>query len=233
MPNQRLSSRKFLMALLSVVLPVYLIFSLLSRAFPAGLPKPTSVSMTASNRSLVPLEAHIMSKCPDARDCLRNLVVPAMEQVVNKVNFTLSFIGSVDEDNSIQCMHGPGECLGDMLSLCAIDLHPDDPVIYLGFSNCLISSYAQIPSRDLVESCALEHGIAFEHLNGCISEEGKGLDLLMASVERSQAAGVKRSCTVRVNNKTWCVRDGGEWKDCPGGSDVKSLVEEVDRLYQM
>lgn len=96
MPNQRLSSRKFLMALLSVVLPVYLIFSLLSRAFPAGLPKPTSVSMTASNRSLVPLEAHIMSKCPDARDCLRNLVVPAMEQVVNKVNFTLSFIGSYD-----------------------------------------------------------------------------------------------------------------------------------------
>lgn len=82
------------MALLSVVLPVYLIFSLLSQAFPAGLPKSTSVSMTASNRSLVPLEAHIMSKCPDARDCLRDLVVPAMEQVVNKVNFTLSFIGS-------------------------------------------------------------------------------------------------------------------------------------------
>ncbi|KAL8752694.1 MAG: hypothetical protein Q9199_005566 [Rusavskia elegans] len=189
--------------------------------------------MTASNHSLVPLEAHIMSKCPDARDCLRDLVVPAMEQVVNKVNFTLSFIGSVDQNNSIHCMHGPGECLGDMLSLCAIDLYPDDPVIYLGFTNCLISSYGQIPSRDLVEPCALEHGIAFEDLNGCISEEGKGLDLLMASVERSQAAGVKRSCTVRVNNKTWCVRDGGEWKDCPGGSDIKSLVEEVERLYQV
>lgn len=140
---------------------------------------------------------------------------------------------SVDQNNSIHCMHGPGECLGDMLSLCAIDLYPDDPVIYLGFTNCLISSYGQIPSRDLVEPCALEHGIAFEDLNGCISEEGKGLDLLMASVERSQAAGVTRSCTVRVNNKTWCVRDGGEWKDCPGGSDIKSLVEEVERLYQM
>ncbi|KAL8927358.1 MAG: hypothetical protein Q9172_001437 [Xanthocarpia lactea] len=132
-----------------------------------------------------------MSKCPDARDCLRDLVVPAMEQVVDLVNFTLSFIGS----------------------------------------NCLISSYGKIPSRDLVEPCALEHGIAFEDLNNCISEEGKGLDLLMASVERSQAAGVKRSCTVRLNNKTWCVRDGGEWKDCPGGSDTKSLVGEVKRLF--
>ncbi|KAL8671729.1 MAG: hypothetical protein Q9168_003774 [Polycauliona sp. 1 TL-2023] len=161
-----------------------------------------------------------MSKCPDARDCLRDLVVPAMEQVVDKVNFTLSFIGSpttdlsVDRNDSIHCKHGP-----------------DDAVIYLGFTNCLISSYQQIPSRDLVESCALEHGISFERLNDCISEEGKGLDLLMASVERSQAAGVKRSCTVRLNDKTWCVRDGGTWKDCPGRSDPKSLVEEVERLW--
>lgn len=41
----------------------------------------------------VALEAHIMSKCPDARDCLRDLVLPAMMQVVDEVDFTLSFIG--------------------------------------------------------------------------------------------------------------------------------------------
>lgn len=40
----------------------------------------------------VPLEAHIMSKCPDARDCLRELVVPAMEQISGLVDFDLSFI---------------------------------------------------------------------------------------------------------------------------------------------
>lgn len=42
---------------------------------------------------LVPLEVHIMSKCPDARDCLRDLIVPTMERVSDKVDFTLSFIG--------------------------------------------------------------------------------------------------------------------------------------------
>ena len=42
----------------------------------------------------VPLEAHIMSKCPDARDCLRDLVVPAMEKVFDHVDFRLSFIGT-------------------------------------------------------------------------------------------------------------------------------------------
>lgn len=41
----------------------------------------------------VELEAHIMSKCPDARDCLQQLVVPAMVQISEKVDFKLSYIG--------------------------------------------------------------------------------------------------------------------------------------------
>ena len=45
----------------------------------------------ATNRK-VPLEAHIMSKCPDAQACLQQLVVPAMEQISDKVDFGLSFI---------------------------------------------------------------------------------------------------------------------------------------------
>ena len=49
----------------------------------------------STNRSaLIPLEAHIMSKCPDAKDCLRDLVVPAMESIVDIVAFNLSFIGT-------------------------------------------------------------------------------------------------------------------------------------------
>lgn len=40
----------------------------------------------------IPLEAHIMSKCPDAKACLQDLVLPAMEQVSDKVDFRLSFI---------------------------------------------------------------------------------------------------------------------------------------------
>lgn len=41
----------------------------------------------------VPLEAHIMSKCPDARDCLHDLVLPAMVNVSHFVDFKLSYIG--------------------------------------------------------------------------------------------------------------------------------------------
>ena len=41
----------------------------------------------------ISLEAHMMSKCPDARDCLRDLVVPAMEKIADKVDFRMSYIG--------------------------------------------------------------------------------------------------------------------------------------------
>ena len=41
----------------------------------------------------VPVDVHIMSKCPDARDCLKKLVLPAMANVSDKVDFRLSMIG--------------------------------------------------------------------------------------------------------------------------------------------
>ena len=128
-------------------------------------------------------------------------------------------------------MHGPTECLGNMLGLCAAELFPKDVKRSLGFSTCLTQSYEKIPSRKLVEHCALEHGISFDDVNDCISEEGKGLDLLEASVKRSQKAGVTRSCTVRLDDEIWCVRDGAQWKDCAKGPEVNNLVLAVKKRY--
>ena len=188
--------------------------------------------IVVNQNSLVPLEAHIMSKCPDAKTCLQDLVVPAMERVVEKVDFRLSYIGKVDESDTVHCMHGSTECLGNMMGLCAHELYPNNTKISLGFSTCLTMHYERIPSRDLVESCALEHGVAFDDLNACISEEGKGLDLLAASVERSASAGVTKSCTVRVGGEKWCVVDGGKWKDCEGGHEVNDLVAEIEKRFK-
>lgn len=229
-------SRRSIITYLSVIFFVFLVITYGSPVlFPNQYSTPRlatfTLESTANRSSFVPLEAHVMSKCPDARDCLRDLVVPAMEQVVDKVDFRLSYIGKLDENNTIQCMHGATECLGNMLGLCAHELHPNNTKISLGFTTCLITSYQRIPDRDLVQSCALEHGISFDDLNACISEEGKGLDLLEASVERSEKAGVKKSCTVRIGGEQWCVRDGGKWKDCDGGHEVKDLVMEVEKRY--
>lgn len=230
------SRRSFVTYLIAIFL-IFLIVSYGSPMLsPSRYPRPFSTKNSRLSKSnetdLVPLEAHIMSKCPDAKDCLRDLVVPAMEKVVDKVDFRLSYIGKVDSNDTIQCMHGSTECLGNMLGLCANELYPNNTKISLGFTTCLIMSYKRIADRDLVEQCALEHGIAFSDLNACISEEGKGLDLLEASVKRSETAGVKKSCTVRMGGENWCVRDGGKWKDCDKGHEVSDLVEEIEKRYK-
>lgn len=60
--------------------------------------RPTLDDSPLGEKNRVPLEAHVMSKCPDARDCLQKLVVPAMEQVNDKVDFELSFIARCGAD---------------------------------------------------------------------------------------------------------------------------------------
>ncbi|EAW14429.1 GILT family protein [Aspergillus clavatus NRRL 1] len=206
----------------------------------------------------IPLEAHIMSRCPDARDCLRQLVVPAMEQISDKVDFELSFIASVsNKSTEVICKHGPTECIGNMLVLCAANLpFPSrghsmsrTPTIRsLGFANCLVSSYERIPERSFVEQCALEHGIDFDALNECASQQDddpghdgfdkdplSGIALLRKSALYSESLGIKTSCTVRLDEQVWCVRDDGVWKDCAKGgegSQVSVFVEEIKKLWK-
>jgi len=127
-------------------------------------------------------------------------------------------------------MHGPGECLGNIIQLCAAKTYPD-PKLYLGFANCMTQNYKDIPSRDLVESCAMEHGLDFQRLNHCISDEGHGTELLRQSFERSALNNVTKSATIRLAGKIRCIRDGGEWYDCPGGSSVDDLVRDINNLY--
>ena len=130
-------------------------------------------------------------------------------------------------------MHGPEECLGNILELCASELYPD-PKLYLGFTMCLSSSYEHIPDRELVHGCALEHGMDFDRLNDCASQdEGQyAMDLLRDSADRSAELNVTKSCTVRLDDEVRCIRDGGEWKECDEGSWVESLVDVIKELYQ-
>ncbi|KAJ5629382.1 hypothetical protein N7528_003039 [Penicillium herquei] len=222
--------------------------------------------ITADSKK-IPLEAHIMSKCPDAQGCMQKLVLPAMEKISDKVDFRLSFIASVSKETSdIQCMHGPAECIGNMLMLCAANLpfppaedksllpntYPRTPIIRsLGFANCLMNDYPRIPARELVLQCALEHGIDFDALNTCASQQDdnpdnnpghglygsslSGIALLRESALHSDRLDVHTSCTVRVDDKVWCVHDGGQWKDCVqngAGSKPEVLVDEINRLWE-
>ena len=119
-----------------------------------------------------------------------------------------------------------------MIELCAASVYPD-PKLYLGFTLCMTDKYEEIPSLDLVRHCASEHGLDFDKLNDCMSAtDGRAIELLRSSAIRSRDAGVVYSCTVRLEEQIRCVRDGGQWKDCPGGSKVSDLVAEIKQLHQ-
>lgn len=58
------------------------------------------------------------------------------------------------------------------------------------------------------------------------------LTLTLPRPPPSKQAGVTKSCTVRLDDKIYCVRDGGEWKECPSGPGVNDLVVEIEKLYR-
>jgi len=136
-----------------------------------------------------------------------------------------------DHDDGVVCKHGQEECLGNIVELCAAKLYPD-PKIYLGFTMCLTKQYEDIPQRTLFEDCALEHGMSMQKLNDCaVQDDGSlSVDMLRSSFNRSMTAGVNKSCTIRLNGETRCVRDDGEWTDCEGGSTARDLVRDIMNL---
>lgn len=151
---------------------------------------PSSPVAQGVNSDLVPLEAHIISKCPDTRDALRQLLLPVMQRVSDKVDFRLSYIGKQAPHDGVECLHGPSECMGNIIELCARELYPD-PKLSLGFVMCLTKDYKHIPERTLVEDCALEHAIDFEKLNECATRDdgAHGLEMLKDSVQRTADVG--------------------------------------------
>lgn len=135
---------------------------------------------------------------------------------------------SIDDDGSIECKHGISECMGNIIELCVASLYPD-PKTHLGFTMCLTNDYKQIAKKAFVEGCALEHGIDLKKLDECAKGDdgAHGMSLLQQSVARSASANITTSCTIRLSNETWCVRDGGKWKDCKNGSTPQDLVRDV------
>ncbi|RDA90468.1 hypothetical protein CP533_3952, partial [Ophiocordyceps camponoti-saundersi (nom. inval.)] len=186
----------------------------------------------AGKSKLVPLEAHIISKCPDTRDAMRELILPVMQQVADKVDFRLNYIGTPVGDDGIKCKHGPDECMGNIVELCARELYPDAKT-NLGFIYCLTRQYSEIPKQALVEDCALEHRVDVKALNECATRDdgAHGVDLLRQSVMHTASVNVTISCTIRLNDEIYCIRDGGKWINCPQGSGVSDLVAAIEKLH--
>lgn len=93
--------------------------------------------------------------------------------------------------------------MGNIIELCAFELYPD-PKISLGFTMCITRDYENIPGRELVEDCALEHAIDVKALNDCAMRDNgaHGLDMLRRSVIRSSDVSWRTQSIARLSLRT-------------------------------
>ncbi|KAF3930461.1 hypothetical protein ABW20_dc0108069 [Dactylellina cionopaga] len=156
-----------------------------------------------------------------------------MEKLYESGIFTLrpTYIGTPDDSNGgMACKHGPGECLGDILELCAYELFKPQPKMWLGFIYCMGRNYPEIPDETYVTECALSSGLDVQKLEECAAPEGtNGMELLRASARRAIKLGIHTSCTITVNGKQVCVRDNAQWKGCSGKPE--DLISEIRKAY--
>ena len=141
-------------------------------------------SSSSLSCSVSPTRSTSASRTLESKPELFLLIIPHQVTNAQAHPYALSFRTTADE--GIDCLHGPSECLGNIIELCARELYPD-PKISLGFVMCLTKDYKHIPERGLVEDCALEHAVDFEALNECATRDdgAYGMKLLRSSVERT------------------------------------------------
>ncbi|ORY95539.1 hypothetical protein BCR43DRAFT_493146 [Syncephalastrum racemosum] len=183
------------------------------------------------NSIAVPVELFVMSKCPDAVHC-ENVFAKVLDKVdMNRVQLDVNYIAQPDPDQSLgfKCKHGESECLGNVQELCFRHLHPD-PRIWYSFILCMNEHYGAIgKGNGLAESCAKRLGVTYEPVEDCAAST-LGQSLLATSVDRTNHLNVTKSCTIFINNRLRCIRDG-TWKDCPDGHDVSDFVKTIEDAY--
>ena len=90
-----------------------------------------------------------------------------------------------------------------------------------------------IGSIGLVKQClSTVKGSPFDpDVQECI-EGSLGRKLLKDSVKKSKKRGIEKSATIQLEGKTVCIRDDGQWKDCPGGHEGKDWVRQIEDAWK-
>ncbi|KAJ7047381.1 hypothetical protein C8F04DRAFT_936682 [Mycena alexandri] len=194
-------------------------------------------SVFRSDAVRVPVELGVMSRCPDALLC-EPIFDAVLQKVGEKVDLELVYvakINSTDSDFGVTCLHGPGECAGNVQQLCAAKYSTR----WWDFVRCQNArGRYQVGLPEVALECAETVGIDWEGsgVGECAGSDGsgkgeEGVELLRASTLRGKALGIEKSCTVLINHKKVCIHDG-TWKECEGGHGVDDFVRQINSEYE-
>ncbi len=140
------------------------------------------------------LEFYVMSKCPYGVE-VENSIKPVLDKLGDSVVFKLDFISTDNGDGTFRSLHGDTETKGNIVQLCAAKYNPDK---YMDMVVCMNKNTAGIPGN--WEQCAA--GLDSAKIKTCY-EGQEGIDLLKASVKRSEEAQASGSPTIFINGESY------------------------------
>ncbi|KAH6914918.1 hypothetical protein BKA70DRAFT_559025 [Coprinopsis sp. MPI-PUGE-AT-0042] len=183
----------------------------------------------------VPVQLGVMSQCPDALLC-ESVFNEVLQYAGDKMDLSLVYIARPDdsEPTGIRCLHGPGECAGNVQQLCAAKYTPFKN--WWSFVQCEnFQGRSQIGLPETARLCAKAANIDWEDsgVGKCAGDNGEGeegVQLLKESMILQLELGITKSCTVMLSGRKICVHDG-DWKECPNGHTVKDFVDQVEEEY--
>ncbi|KAG9317300.1 hypothetical protein JVU11DRAFT_1497 [Chiua virens] len=184
----------------------------------------------------VPVVLGVMSRCPDAMLC-EAVWDSVLQRVGDKVDISLSFIATPNASDPIYgltCMHGLEECAGNVYELCAAKYHPSSE--WWPFLQCQnYQGRNEIGLPETAAKCAETVGLEWETDKAriCAGEDGQGeegIKLLQESVQNSIQLSIKKSCTIIINGRQVCIRDG-TWYECEGGHAAADFIRQINEEY--
>jgi len=187
----------------------------------------------------VPVTLGVMSRCPDAIFC-ENVFDTVLSLVGEAtVDVDLAFIAKLNASEpkyGVTCKHGDQECAGNVHELC-VSHHQRHLSTWWSWLQCLnMGGPERIGTVDAAVDCAEMSGIDWvtSGIRDCVMDRGdksEGTQLLKESMERARLNEITRSCTIKVSGNTRCIRDGGRWYDCEGGSSPKEIAATIRKEW--
>jgi len=144
-----------------------------------------------------------MSKCPycSAYTVLFTKTVMSEAGLPEIIDLKEDFIGQAN-GNQFTCLHGPTECTGDLLLICASQNFAEG-WSWWNLTSCMQSDYTNVPTN--FQSCAEKAGYNSSTITAIqqCSQDSTGVQLLTSSFNAAQSQGVNEAPTIFIDGKEY------------------------------
>jgi hypothetical protein len=112
------------------------------------------------------------------------------------MNITEYFVAQDDGNGQFECLHGPDECAGDIIEICAYYLNASNEQGWWTMGLCMQTDYENIP--DNAQACAKKANVNWDKIYSC-SQSSLGASLFSQSIAVGNNMNVDATPTIFVD----------------------------------